>query len=187
MQEPIQTETTFYESGIVYKLLGGPARNSGSQSARVTSANESYFLEPVFDLRRAIKSSNFGPPKTGDQLVILEQGNDVTRLYFQYSTDAIEFFDFALAPKDTESIANSMAEFKVQIEVERIYGWSENFGRGNFTEDNMDSMIDLSFKEYFYLEIDSQTESLEKQFGRWRHGLKWYNEVEINDDRPANE
>jgi len=168
MKDAVQSAASFYESGVVYKLV---------KISQNSTEKQDNYIEPVFDLRVPNRKATFGPLKTDDQSVLFVQDDTSTRLFFQYSTEAVDFFDFVVDERDTQSMRSSIMDSQAMVETESVAGWKDNFGKGGFTEDTMDNMIDLSFQKYFYLDMDSQNETLDKQLNRWKQGLRWYNET----------
>lgn len=158
----------FHESGVVYKVTYDQFENT----TRLIAS-----LSPVFDARSSILKHKFGPISANNNSIVFDQESKNVRIFFDTCTEALRFIEFIKSPKPTESVAGNKPAMIIK-ESEELLGYNENFIQRGFTEESCDSMIDLSLKNFFYLNMEQPDESMEAQLARWKKGLRWFNEVE---------
>lgn len=128
----------------------------------MNKAEKTNFLEPLLSLRDKITEVRFGPFKPHDQSVVVLQGEQGTRVFFDSCTECLWFVDQLRAPVQDAPIA-----------VENLEEQNDRFGMVR-EESDVDGMLQYSKEMYFHLE-DNQQNDISQQVQRWKDGLKWYN------------
>ena len=137
-------------------------------------AVESPYLEAVLDLQQAVDSVDFGPFRPGDQSVLVWQGADSRRLFFDTCLEALHFADsLALRTADSTGMAADQGAFHVQYPV--LDEWADNFSTDRFNEAAMESMLRHALDRFFF--VEDSDDSIVEHIDRWKCGIRWHQQI----------